>query len=133
MDQFEKGIHQFVQFLPKREVEGNLDFITDPKLPIQVGIHEPKEDRTTRRHLHKFFIELFYVERGSMTVEFSDSKFEQKVKKVINQGDWFIMFPCVGHTVFLPKGCRVIEVHQGPFVDDKLFDPNDPIIQNTGN
>jgi mannose-6-phosphate isomerase-like protein (cupin superfamily) len=122
MEKFEDRLSQFVYHIPKREVVGNLDFVTDPKLPIQVGIHEPKEDRVTRLHLHKFFIEFFYVERGSMTVTFTDSTFKERVTKVINQGDMFVMLPHIGHTVELPKGCRVIEIHQGPYVDDKLFD-----------
>ncbi len=121
MEEFKERLCQFVHHIPKREVVGDLDFVTDPKLPIQVGIHEPKEDRVTRLHLHKYFIEFFYVERGSMTVTFTDSTFKERVTKVINQGDMFVMLPHIGHTVLLPKGCRVIEIHQGAYVDDKIF------------
>lgn len=124
MEKFEESIQKFVHVFPKRPVEGNLDYVTDASYPIQAGIHEPKEDRVSRMHLHKFFSEFFYIEKGYITVTFTDSTFKQKVVKTFNEGDMFIMYPGIGHSVFLPKGCRVIEFHQGPYVDDKLFEPD---------
>lgn len=118
-DQTELG--GFVHYFSNEPVEGDLKFLTEPIFPIQVGIHEPKEDRTSKMHFHKFFVEFFYVERGYITITFADSRFEHEVTKTINQGESFLMFPGVAHTVFLPKGCRVLEVHQGPYVDDKIW------------
>lgn len=121
MEKFEGNIQNFVHYFPKREVIGNLDYITDSSLPIQFGIHEPKEDRVSKIHFHKFGTEFFYVERGEIFINFTDNKFNPIGSKYIKQGDSFVMYPGIGHEVHLPKGCRVIEVHTGPYVDDKVF------------
>lgn len=116
-----KNFEDFVHYYEARPVEGNLDYITDSKLPLQFGIHEPKEARVSRLHFHKFFVEFFYVEKGEITIDFTDNKFKPIGSRVVKQGDSFVMFPGIGHAVHFPIGCRVIEVHQGPYIDDKVF------------
>lgn len=116
------NLDEFLIELPQKNIEGNLQYFTETKHPIQFGVHEPKEDRWSRIHFHKFYCEFFYVERGEIIVEFTDSFFGSRERRTYKQGDAFIMMPGVGHAVFFPKGCRVIEVHQGPFVEDKVFD-----------
>lgn len=114
-------MENFIEYFPKKEIEGNIEYMTAHHLPIQFGIHEPKEDRWSRLHLHKFFVEFFYVEKGYIDIEFTDRNFKLLDTKRVEAGDSFVMFPGTGHRVFLPKGCRVLEFHQGPFVDDKIF------------
>lgn len=117
----ETELREFVHFLPKREVVGDLDYVTEPSLPVQFGIHEPKQERTSKIHYHKFGTEFFYVERGYIRIKFTDRDFNVLGEKTLQEGDAFVMYPSIGHEVYFPAGCRVIEVHQGPYVDDKVF------------
>jgi quercetin dioxygenase-like cupin family protein len=98
-----------------------LDYVTDSNLPIQFGIHEPKKERISRIHYHKFGTEFFYVEKGWIKIKFTDRDFNVLGERVLNEGDAFVMYPSIGHEVYFPSGCRVIEVHQGPYADDKVF------------
>lgn len=124
MEKPRTNLQDFVHYYAAKPIEGNLEYITDPKLPLQFGIHEPKEARTSKMHFHKYFVEFFYVERGEIVIDFTDNNFNPIASKTVKQGDSFVMLPGIGHAVHFPAGCRVIEVHQGAYVDDKVF-PNE--------
>lgn len=104
---------------PKKEVDG-LDFFTANYLPLQVGMHEPKEDKVSKFHRHTQIAELLYVEKGEIIVTLTDDNWNEKEKKTLTQGESILLLGG-GHQVEIKKGTRLLEVKQGPYVDDKIW------------
>lgn len=107
--------------------EGKTEFITESKLPLQIGFGRLPSEGKIRAHKHNpvsrtvyTTTEVIIITKGILKVEIYDSlsKFIRKV--TLTPGD-LIMLMKGGHSFECIDECEYTEIKQGPHVDDKQF------------
>jgi len=115
-------------FYPKKiKANGTVRFLTPPNYPLQIGLIEHNKKKIIPPHIHRDLYydvnttqEFLYVEKGkNIKVILYDSKWGEVKKIFLSSGD-SILFVSGGHSLKIPKGCRIFEVKQGPYPGDKL-------------
>lgn len=106
------------QIIKKVKVEG-LKFFTPDYFPLQIGMHEPKTDRVVKMHRHNNIMEYMYVEKGKVEIDLMKKDGNHETY-TLNEGD-SVIIDRSWHGLRMPAGCRVLEVKQGPYSDDKIF------------
>ncbi|MCX6785216.1 MAG: hypothetical protein NTV81_04855 [Candidatus Komeilibacteria bacterium] len=114
-------------FFPKTmSAEGGIKFLTPIDYPLQIGLLEHKEGKMVPPHIHRDLHynvnttqEFIYIEKGEgVEVAIFTKEWEEVDRLVMSAGD-SILFVSGGHSVNIPKGCRLFEVKQGPYPGDK--------------
>lgn len=102
-----------------------LNFITDPKNPIQVAFHNYQTKRETNTHKSGVrkqikiseFHKVIYMINGIATIYLMKNG-KTIIKKVrLNQDDCIIIMNTF-HKVVFNKGANAIEIKQGPYESD---------------
>lgn len=116
----------------KIEVPEGIRFLTESKDEFQVGAMERPKGYIVPPHSHprgervmQGFSEFLYIEKGSIKVAVFDDEWDELKTEVLNPGD-FLLFMRGGHSIEVLEDCRMIEVKQGPYVDEftkKSFRP----------
>ena len=108
-----------IQFVTPADFSQQLGFMSRPiGYKIQPHVHLPVERETTMTQ------EVLYVRRGRIRVDFysEDEVFSQS--REISTGD-VILLSCAGHGFEMLEESEIIEVKQGPYLDDKRrFNPS---------
>ena len=101
--------------------------LTDPLQSLQVVIHKRKVSSYTKAHMHKSvervtqnLQECLVVIKGKMKIDLfaSDNKF---FKSIYVSAGQTVIFISGGHAVRILEDAELIEVKNGPFIEDKVF------------
>lgn len=116
-----------IYFSKHIKAKKGIRFLTPENYPLQIGLLEHKTEKKVPPHIHRDFNydvqssqEFIYVEKGeNIIIKIFDSNWTEIDEIKISSGD-FVLFVSGGHSVDIPKNCRLIEVKQGPYPGDKL-------------
>lgn len=101
--------------------------ITDPLQPLQILVHKRGLGSYTKAHIHKplerttqSLQECLVVIKGKIKIDFYTP--DKKLFKYIyvSSGE-VVVFVNGGHGVHILKDSEIIEVKNGPFVEDRIF------------
>lgn len=101
--------------------------LTDPLEPLQVLTHKRPAGKYTKAHFHTPKVrvtqklqECLVMIKGKIKIDLytPDKKFFKSIYVSTGQA---IIFMDGGHAVHILKGSEIIEVKNGPFVEDKVL------------
>jgi len=101
--------------------------LTDPLEPLQVLVHKRQKGKHTKAHMHKpveritqKLQECLVVMKGKIKIDLYglDKKF---FKSIYLSPREVVIFVSGGHAVHLLKDSEIVEVKNGPFVEDKVL------------
>lgn len=109
----------------RKFIKKGVDFVTDEKDLLQVGFLNHKKNHIIKSHIHqkknrvvKYCTEVLLIEEGKVKIKFFDNKsFDIKKDKILNKGDVIVLFQG-GHGFKVLKKTKIVEVKQGPYVED---------------
>lgn len=106
--------------------EKGIRFLTPTDYPLQIGLLEHPKKKIVPPHIHRNLHynvnttqEFLFVQKGSdieVTIFSDEWKCMEKIS--MSSGD-SILFVSGGHSLIIPKGCKILEVKQGPYPGDK--------------
>jgi len=121
--------HFFLSAMPSDE---EVQFITQDKDPIQVGIFKRDANYHVKAHSHlprkldlEHVGEFLLIQSGAALVKIYDEDWNLLCAHTVNTGDCAI-FLRGGHELTMLEPTRILEVKQGPFIPrpkDKTFRP----------
>lgn len=111
----------------QKKLKNKINFITDNKKEMQLALmdrpakekilphYHPKQKRLVRNTS-----EFLYVISGKVKINFYQPKLKLKyiTSEILNSGDSLCFFDC-GHSFEFIKKTKLIEVKQGPFINNK--------------
>ena len=101
--------------------------LTDPLEPLQVLVHKRQRGKYTKAHMHKpaqritqKLQECLVVMKGKIKIDLyaPDKKFFKSTYLSLHE---IVIFMNGGHAVHLLKDSEIVEVKNGPFVEDKVL------------
>jgi len=101
--------------------------LTDPHEPLQLVIHKRSSGEYTKAHTHALkrritekLQECLVVINGKIKIDFytPDKKYFKSIH--LSSGE-AIIFMNGGHGVHILKDSEIIEIKNGPFIEDKIF------------
>lgn len=101
--------------------------LTDPLEPLQILSHKRKKNKYTKAHIHipkvrvtQKLQECLVVIKGKIKIDLYtiDKKF---IKSIYLSAGQTVIFMNGGHGVHIVKDAEIIEVKNGPFVEDKAL------------
>ncbi len=107
-------------------IKKGVDFVTKSSDLIQLGFLNHKKNHKITSHIHvkkprviNYCTEVLLIEKGKVKIKFFDLK-NSDIKKdtILNSGDIIILFKG-GHGFTILKKTKIIEVKQGPYVNNK--------------
>ena len=114
----------------------NIEFFTPSDFSQQLGyMNRPKGYKITPHHHNRVkrvivtTDETLFIKSGKVRVDFYDEKKKYLMSKILNKGD-VILLVNGGHGFEMLEKTEMIEVKQGPYVDDKDKTRFNPIKQN---
>lgn len=110
-----------------RKFENGITPLSDSDQPLQVLIHKREKGSYTKAHLHrpkermtKTLQECLVVLKGRIKIDFYT--IEKNIFKSIEaSGGEVIIFISGGHAVHILENSEIVEVKNGPFVEDRDF------------
>lgn len=110
----------------KRSKKGVMS-LTDPREPLQVLVHKRKMGEYVKAHTHtpkkrvtQKLHECLVVVKGKIRIDFytPDKKFFKYIYLSTGEG---VILVSGGHAVHILEDSEIIEVKNGPFVEDKIL------------
>jgi hypothetical protein len=102
-----------------------INFITEEKSILQMGIMSHNSGHKIKPHIHKPFKrktegtnEVIYIKKGKVLVEFYNFNQEYFTSYDLNAGDWIILIEG-GHGFKIIEDSVMIEVKNGPYAEDQ--------------
>ena len=101
--------------------------LTDPLEPLQVLVHKGQKGKYTKAHIHtpkeritQKLQECLVVLKGKIKIDLYslDKKFFKSISLSPNE---IVIFMNGGHAVHLLKNSEIVEVKNGPFIEDKVL------------
>ena len=101
--------------------------LTDLREPLQVLVHKRKMGEYTKAHIHtpkkrvnQKLQECLVVIKGKIKIDLyaPDKKF---IKSIFLSAGQAVIFMNGGHGIHIVKDAEIIEVKNGPFVQDKVL------------
>lgn len=101
--------------------------VTDPKEPLQLVAFKHKAGKYTKAHIHKprkritqGLQEFLIVTKGKIKIDLyaPDKKIFKSIYLTAGQA---VIFMHGGHAVRVLKDSEILEVKNGPFIEDKVF------------
>ena len=100
---------------------------TDPNEPLQLVLHKRASGEYTKAHSHapkkritEKLQECLVVIKGRIKIDFytPDKKYFKSI--YLSSGE-IVIFVSGGHGVHILKDSEIIEIKNGPFIEDKIF------------
>ena len=110
-----------------------VNFITPNESSLQIGCISQPQGKTIKAHYHKrttrtlyYTNEVLILKQGRLRVDFYDNKKEYLESYILKAGD-VILLESGGHGFKVLEDIEMVEVKQGPYVEDKDKDRFDGI------
>lgn len=114
----------------------NIEFFTPSDFSQQLGyMNRPKGYKITPHQHNKIkrkiitTAETLIIKSGRVRIDFYDEKKKYLMSKILNKGD-VILLVNGGHGFEMLEKTEIIEVKQGPYIDDKDKTRFDPVELN---
>ena len=114
----------------------NIKFFTPKDFSQQLGyMNRPKGYKITPHHHNKIkrkiitTDETLIIKSGRVRIDFYDEKKKYLLSKILNKGD-VILLVNGGHGFEMLEKTEIIEVKQGPYLDDEDKTRFDPVMKN---
>jgi len=102
-----------------------VDFLTPGEFSQQVAFISHKTGKTIGAHVHNITKrdihvtqEALFIKKGELKVNFYDNDKKYFDSRILGQGDVILLVNC-GHGFEVLKDVEMIEIKQGPYVNDK--------------
>ena len=110
-----------------------IEFFSPKDYPQQVGYMKRPKGYVIKPHIHyqiprtiSTLQEVLFIKKGKVRVDFYDDNKKYLVSKILSKGDINLLIEC-GHGFFMMEESEIIEVKQGPYLEEKDKEKFDPI------
>ncbi len=110
-----------------------IEFFTPNDWGLQVGYMNRPKKYSIKPHIHyqiprtvDTLQEVLFVKKGKVRADFYDNKKNYLFSKNIHKGDFIILISS-GHGFFMLEDSEIIEVKQGPYMENKDKEKFEPI------
>tara|TARA_B100001123_G_C15252445_1_gene1003314 strand:- start:60 stop:494 length:435 start_codon:yes stop_codon:yes gene_type:complete len=110
-----------------------IKFFTPNDYSLQVGYMNRPKEYSIKPHIHYLIPrtvnalqEVLFIKKGKLRVDFYDNKKNYLFSEILFTGD-FIVLISAGHGFFMLEDSEIIEVKQGPYMEDKDKEKFDPV------
>jgi len=110
-----------------------IEFFSPKDYPQQVGYMKRPKGYVIKPHIHyqiprtiSTLQEVLFIKKGKVRVDFYDDNKNYLVSKILSKGDIIFLIEC-GHGFFMMEESEIIEVKQGPYLEEKDKEKFDPI------
>lgn len=101
--------------------------LTDPAEPLQVLTHKRKAGKYTKAHIHTpkkrvtgKLQECLVMIKGKIKIDLYTPR-KKFFKSIYLSPGQVVIFMNGGHAVRILEDCEIIEIKNGPFVEDRIF------------
>lgn len=110
-----------------KRLKNGIVSLTDPLEPLQILSHKRKKNKYTKAHIHipevrvtQKLQECLVMIKGKIKIDLytADKKF---IKSIYLSAGQTVIFMNGGHGVHIIRDAEIIEVKNGPFVEDKAL------------
>ena len=102
-----------------------IEFFTSNDNALQVGYMNRPKKYSIKPHVHyqiprtvNTLQEVLFIKTGKIRVDFYDDNKNYLFSKILSKGDFIILISS-GHGFFMLEESEIIEVKQGPYMEDK--------------
>ena len=102
-----------------------IEFFTPNDNALQVGYMNRPKEYTIKPHIHyqiprtvNTLQEVLFIKMGRLRVDFYDDDKKYLFSKILSKGD-FIILISAGHGFLMLEETEIIEVKQGPYMEEK--------------
>ena len=113
--------------------KNGIEFFTPDDYTQQVGYMKRPKGYNIKPHIHyhiprtvSTLQEVLMIKKGKVRVDFYDFQKEYLISEILNKGDLIILVS-YGHGFSMLEESEIIEVKQGPYVEEKDKEKFDPI------
>ena len=113
-----------------------IEFFTPDDYSQQVGYMKRPEGYKIKPHIHNHVPrkvsntqEVLIIKKGKVRVDFYDAQKEYLISKILLKGDLIVLISG-GHGFFMEKESEIIEVKQGPYIEEKDKEKFDSITND---
>ena len=110
-----------------------IEFFTPNDYALQVGYMNRPKEYFIKPHIHyqiprtvDTLQEVLFIKTGRIRVDFYDENKKYLFSKILSKGDVIILISS-GHGFFMLEKSEIIEVKQGPYMEEKDKEKFDPI------
>ena len=110
-----------------------IEFFTPNDNALQVGYMNRPKDYSIKPHVHyqiprtiNTLQEVLFIKKGEIRVDFYEDNKNYLFSNNLSKGD-FIILVSAGHGFFMLEESEIIEVKQGPYMEDKDKEKFDPV------
>mgnify|MGYP001428726419 CR=1 FL=1 len=112
----------FAIIIRRNYIPPGLNFVTNDKDPLQVGIHNVNRSKKYKAHYSLPFKKLnelrankiYYIRKGRIKVDFYDENSHKFCYSILVPGD-LVLFLKGGHGIKILNDSIMIEIKQGPY------------------
>ena len=113
--------------------KNGIEFFTPKDFPQQMGYMKRPKDYNIKPHMHynvprkiNLLQEVLFIKAGKVRVDFYDDNKRYLESKILFKGDFILLAAC-GHGFVMLEESEIIEVKQGPYLEEKDKEKFDPI------
>jgi hypothetical protein len=110
-----------------KKLKNGVISLTDPNEPLQLVTHKRSSGECTKAHIHvpkrritEKLQECLVVIKGKIKIDFYTPK-KKYFKSIYLSAGETIIFMNGGHGVHILKDSEIIEIKNGPFIEDKIL------------
>lgn len=110
-----------------KKLKRGINSFTDPKQPLQILTHRRSSGEYTKAHIHsprkrtaEKLQECLVVIKGKIKIDFYTPS-KKYFKSIYLSSGQIIIFISGGHGVHILKDSEIIEIKNGPFIEDKIL------------
>ena len=110
-----------------------IEFFTPDHYPQQLGYMKRPKDYNIKPHIHNdvprkvnLLQEVLFIKTGKVRVDFYDNDKRYLESRILFKGD-FILLAAFGHGFVMLEESEIIEVKQGPYLEEKDKEKFEPI------
>jgi hypothetical protein len=110
-----------------------IEFFTPNDYALQVGYMNRPKDYSIKPHVHyqiprtiNTLQEVLFIKKGKIRVDFYEDNKNYLFSDNLSKGD-FIILVSAGHGFVMLEESEIIEVKQGPYMEDKDKEKFDPV------
>jgi hypothetical protein len=107
------------------EFDSGVEFVTDPHNSLQIGLMSRRQGHQIEPHVHlpasRTILdtqEVLLIRKGIVRVDFYAPDESYASSALLHAGD-LLLLSCGGHGFEVIEDAEIIEVKQGPFINDK--------------
>lgn len=110
-----------------------IEFFTPNDYALQVGYMNRPKEYTIKPHVHyqiprtvNTLQEVLFIKKGRIRVDFYENNKNYLFSNILSKGDFIILISS-GHGFFMLEESEIIEVKQGPYMEDQDKEKFDPV------